>query len=285
MSKSGRKEVQELIARLVKTQVDGLTPIKFHPDDRADDGEVMVATLQGVDQHFQAKASWSLERTVAEVRANGIPASLDAKQIDTGNWSFYALRTKVGIRDVVIIRARSPSFGLTSSNKLVTAFVGTELKPVDEPLVAFDYAADVVVVDKKVHIINPDRTERLFVDAEAVKARAPLTAQDFASDLGAPLSAPTAVAIERVCSKNAHTARRVERLIAEGDLPKIKASDLRHALPDAGLTTDSFGKSGALKAQSDLLATILIELSADLYYQPRFAAPSRRVGNYRQVKR
>lgn len=64
----------------------------------------------------------------------------------------------------------------------------------------------------------------------------------------------------------------------------MKAPKVRSALPDVGLSADAFGKSGALKAESDAMAKILIEIAADFYYQPRFADPSRRVGSYRTVK-
>jgi hypothetical protein len=116
-----------------------------------------------------------------------------------------------------------------------------------------------------------------------VKKRAPQTAKKFGAGLGASLSAPTALAVERVCSHNAFTARRVERLVEGANLSAVTAPEVRNALPDAGLPKDAFGKRGALKADTDVQATILIEIAADLYYQPRFADPSRRVGSYRNV--
>jgi hypothetical protein len=46
---------------------------------------------------------------------------------------------------------------------------------------------------------------------------------------------------------------------------------------------DAFGKRGALRAESDERATALIDIAADLYYQPRFENTPRRVGSYRRI--
>jgi hypothetical protein len=257
--------------------------VDFHPEDRAEEGEVLVAPLEGFDAHFQAKAAWSLERIVKEARAKGLPATLGAKDIREGGWSFYALRFKHGNRDIVLIRKNSPTRGLSAANKFMTKLVGNELRPVPEPLVAFDHTADLLVINKKVYVLRPQQAEQLFVDAEAVKKRAPQTVKKFEGGLKAKLSTPTSVAVERVCSKNAFVARRVERLIVGGNLESITAAKVRKALPNAGLGEDAFGKSGPLQADTDVQAKILIEIAADLYYQPRFTDASRRVGSYRTI--
>jgi hypothetical protein len=282
LSAKARSELAE-IARTVRQQCEAKTEVPFHPEDLAEEGEILAGALAGFDSNYQEKASWSLERTVEAIRASGLPELLGAADLVAGSWSFYALRLKEAGHDVVLVRAKSPTYGLGTAGKVLTKLIGNELRPVPEPLVGFDHAADVVVVDQKVYVAAPVRAERLFVDAEEVKSRAPQTAKKFDSGLGASLSASTALAVERVCSHNAFTARRVERLIEGGNLGAVSAPEVRQALPDAGLPEDAFGRRGPLEAETDVQAKILIEIAADLYYQPRFAGPSRRVGSFRDV--
>jgi hypothetical protein len=68
------------------------------------------------------------------------------------------------------------------------------------------------------------------------------------------------------------------------ELSRVTAAKVRAALKDAGLPTNAFGSSGPLKAVSDRDATILVDIAADLYYQPRFADAPRRVAAYRKVR-
>jgi hypothetical protein len=272
-----------LILGIEASQVTGRTPIDFHPEDSTEADEVFTTPLNGVDQFFQPNAVWSLERTIRELRSTGLPQPLSAAEIAGGHWSFYALRLRDSGRDLVAVRAKSPTFGLTSHNKLVTRLVGNELRLVEEPLISFDRSADVLVVDDWVFVIRPGVVERLFVDADAVKARAPQTATRFRGSLNASLSDATAMAIERICSHNANVARRVERLVADGGLEQVTAPEVRASLPSANLPPEAFGQRGPLRAESDGHAKILIEIAADLYYQPRFSQVPRRVGSYRSL--
>jgi hypothetical protein len=284
LSPKARGELAEIV-RQVRQRYEAMRSIPFHPEDSAEDTEVLTGDLTGFDSNYQEKAAWSLERTVKELRAPGLPELLGPTELSEGAWSFYAIRLKDGGHDVVVVRGKSPTYGLGSANKVVTKLIGNELRPVPEPLVGFDYDADLLIVDELVYVVSPSRAERLFVDAEAVKKRAPQTAQRFAKGIAATLTTETAGAVERICSHNATIARRVERLVSDGNLARVEAAKIRTALPDAGLPEDAFGKSGPLQAHTDPMAKILIEVAADLYYQPRFAGPSRRVGSYRNVKK
>src|SRR6202034_252466 len=109
--------------------------VKFHPDDQAEPDEVLRTPLKGFDSWFQEKAPWSLERVVTEMRGTStLPEVLGATEMREGGWSFYAVRIPLSDTDAVIVRAKSPSYGLNSASKLVTRLVGTELKPISEPL-------------------------------------------------------------------------------------------------------------------------------------------------------
>jgi hypothetical protein len=282
VSAAGRAGLDRIVSNLYDG-VSALDQVIFHPDDEAASNEVLTSQLKGFDAWFQEKAAWSLERTVEELRRKTLPEPLGQAEIRDGEWSFYAIRVVKPDADVVAVRAKSPSWGLSSEGKLLTVFVGTQLKPVTEPLIAFDHGADILIVEKTVFVLNPRSAERLLVDAEAVKARAPETAASFNAQLGASLSAPTVAAVQRVCSHNANVARRVERLIRDEALSRVTAAEVRAALPDAGLTKTDFGKSGPLKAVTDSHATVLIDIAADLYYQPRFDLAPRRVAAYRKI--
>jgi hypothetical protein len=256
--------------------------IPYHPDDLLDDHEVMVVALNGFDALFQQNASWSLERAVDELRRPKMPTPLDESGIRHGRWSFYVVRAALDGADVILVRAKSPTYGL-GTDKFVTALFGTQLKPVAEPLIAFDHSADLMVVGSKVYVLSPRPIERLFIDADAIKARAPQIASSFASKVSAALTSKTIDAIETVISKNANVGRRVERLTRDGALARVTAAEVRGALPDAGLPEDAFGASGPLQAVTDGFATVLIDIAADLYYQPRFDNAPRRVAAYRKV--
>lgn len=282
VSAAGRAELEKIADHLL-VSVRGLTEIPFHPDDIAESGEVLTANLKGFDAWFQSQAPWSLERTVVELRGASLPTTLGATEIRDGGWSFYAVRAVLGASDVIVVRAKSPSYGLSGPGKLVTAFMGNELRPVRNPLIAFDHSADIVVIDKKVFILSPRSAERLLVDADAVKARASQTAASFDTKVGAKLTPKTLIAVQRVCSQNANVARRVERLVRDGALGKVTAAKVRAALPDAGLFKTDFGASGPLNATTDGFATVLVDIAADLYYQPRFDASPRRVAAYRKL--
>jgi hypothetical protein len=282
LNKKARSELASIVRKL-RIESEAKSKLAFHPEDTAEDGEVLSGKLEGFDQNYQAKAAWSLERSVAEIRASGVPTVLGRKDLEEGGWSFYALRLKEDGSDTVLIRGLSPTYGLGSS-KVFARLVGTELRPIAEPLVGFDRDVDVLIVGETVYVVNPDRVERLFVDAEEVKRRAPQSVKRFVAEFAASVSPKTASSLEHACSHNAPLTRRIERLISEANLATIKGPQVRAALPDAGLKEDAFGKRGALRAETDAMAKILIEVAADLYYQPRFAGPSRRVGSYRQVK-
>jgi hypothetical protein len=282
VSAAGRAGLDRIVSNLYRA-VKALEEVVFHPDDEAAANEVLTSKLSGIDSWFQEKAAWSLERAVKQIRSKGLPAPLGQSEIRNGDWSFYAIRVNKPGSDVVAVRAKSPSWGLNSHGKFVTAFVGTQLKPVTEPLIAFDHSADILVVGPKVFVLNPRSAERLLVDADAVKARAPETAASFNAQIGATLSAQTLAAVQRVCSQDANVARRVERLIRDEALSKVNAARVRSALPDAGLSKTDFGKSGALHAVTDRHAKVLVDIVADLYYQPRFDASPRRVAAYRKI--
>lgn len=283
VSAGGRRDLQAVMES-IDANVDGRVEVDFHPDDEAGPGEVLTASLRGFDRWFQEQAAWSLERAVAEIRRTGLPDVLDEDGVRHGRWSFYAIRTSLGGSDVVAFRAKSPTYGLGSGNKLVTLLFGSELRPVDEPVITFDRHADALVVNDTVYIIEPRAVERLLVDADAVKARARETSLTFATKIGARLSERTTEAIHRVCSRNANVARRVERLNRDGVLSGISAAEVRAALADANLESDAFGRSGPLTAESDDRAIALIDIAADLYYQPRFSPTPRRVATYRNLK-
>lgn len=283
VSAAGRNELGSMLVEVMRRYV-GRKEVPYHPDDEADDDEVLVASLAGFDQHFQANAPWSLERVVSEIRADQLPSTLGAADIREGGWTFHALRTVADGHDLVAVRAISPMRGLTSSTKVVTAFTGNELKPFKEPLLAFDQKADALVVGDNVFVVAPRAVENLLIDADAVKARAPQTTQAFAGKLSAPLSSTTLDAVERVCSHNAVIARRVERLVRDGTLAHVTLDKVRQALPNAALDPGDFGSGTEIEAPTDDRARVLIDIAADLYYQPLFDNRPRRVAQYRRLK-
>lgn len=283
LNPSARSRLGDLVSKqfVIATEKE---EVDFHPDDLPDDNEVLVADLRGFDSWFQAQAPWSLERAIREMRRAQLPPVLTASGVAGGDWGFYLVRSRVKGSDVVVVRARSPTWGLKREHKLIAAIVGDELRPVDEPLLSFDHAADLVVIDDAVYVFEPRKIERLLIDAQAVKDRAPEIAASLELKLPARMAPETITAIEAACSHNANIARRVERIVRDQGLSGVTASRIRDALPDAGFSRSAFGASGPLRVRSPRHATVLIDIIADLYYQPRFTNAPRRVAAYRLVR-
>jgi hypothetical protein len=282
VSESGRKSL-DMIVSGIYADARRKKRVEFQPDDDGEDGSVQVAPLKGFDDYFQPDARWSLERVVKEIRAKGIPETLGAGEIRDGGWSFYAIRVADDKRDLVAVRAKSPTYGLSTHSKLMTRFIGNELKPVAEPLLSFDHFADLLVIKTKVFVLAPQHAEKLLVDADAVKARAEDLAQSFSAETKVKLTGPTIAAVERVCSHSANAGRRIEKMRRAGNLSRVTAASIRAALPDAGYSKDTFGKGGPIRVSSDAQAKLLIEIAADLFYKPRHEEGHRRVGSYRHI--
>ncbi|MEJ7785689.1 MAG: Kiwa anti-phage protein KwaB-like domain-containing protein [Solirubrobacteraceae bacterium] len=258
--------------------------ITYDADDSPAAGEVMVEALLGIDQHFQSAAPWSLERAVKAIAATGKPATLDRKELQRGGWTFYVLRGDARGKTATVIRATSPTRALKHGSRTLTHFVGGELRPMKDPLVGVDHDADAVVFDGNVYIFRPQRLERLFIDAEEVKARAPQIAAKFSTGLSAALSSNAATFVEKACSENSNVGRRVERLNRTGQLSSMTVPLLRAGLKDAKLHKDDFGKgSNMIDVTSVDHAIALIDIAADLYYQPRFEKTSRKVASFRRL--
>ena len=137
-------------------------------------------------------------------------------------------------------------------------------------------------------MLNPRSAERLLVDGEAIKARAPETAASFNAQLGATLSAKTLAAVQRVCSRDANVARRVERLIRDEALSKVTAAEVRSALPDAGLTKTDFGnreRCKPLRTAMPLCSSISPPTSITSRDSTRLHAGSRRTWKIRKRDR
>ena len=226
-----------------------------------------------------ARRGVDLERAQTAVTKSGRPQYLTAASV-AASWSFYVLQAATDGGAASVIRATSPTRALKFS-RLITRFVGGQLEVMEDPLVGVDFDADAVVIGPTVHIFQPQRIERLFIDAEEIEKRAPQITAKFAAGIGAKLSPQTTTWIEKVCSENSNVGRRVERMNRTARLSTMSVDELREGLADAKLSDDTFGKAKTRLEREGCLA--LIDIAADLYYQPRFEANSRKVAQYRRA--
>ena len=279
-SAGGRQLMFDTLVEAVN-DVQHLKAEPYHPDDQAGPGEILVGNLAGIDAFFQKDAPWSLERLIGETRQTGQPKWLTYNEIETGGWTFYAISATVDGQEATLVRAQSAFYGL--GKRIMTVVAGNELKVLDDPILGFDGRADAVVIDDKVYVAHPRQIERLFIDADAVKKRAPATTAAFEKAIAAGLTSTTTDSILRVCQKNSNVARRVERLVRDDTLKNVTEQSIRDSLSDANEKPDALGVSGPLVADNDRLARLLIDLAADLYYQPRYVDSPRRVAAYRNL--
>lgn len=283
LNAAAQSSVEGVVADATKKAL-GATQITYDPDDAPGTGEVMVHPLLGIDAEFQPKAPWSLENAIAAISKTGKPSLLDKGEVAGGGWSFYALRAGVDGKAAVAIRATTPTRSLTQRNRFITHLVGNELRPVQGPMIGIDHSVDAVVYDGTVYIFKPQRLELLFVDAEEIKRRAPAIVAKFTQGLQASLSTGAATWIEKACSENSNVGRRVERLNRTASLGSMTIAKLRSGLPDAKLEAKDFGASSKVIDVASLdHAIALVDIAADLYYQPRFESTSRKVASFRRL--
>lgn len=282
LNSSAEAEAAEIAGRIA-SKVAAAKRIDYHADDAPGPGEIMIRKLTGIDSEFQADAAWSIERLVAFLDAKGTRSFLDDHSIRAGGWTFYALRAdSKEFGPVTLIRHHSPTFSLKLNTRFISMLVHDKLVPVDTPLIAVDHKADAVVIGDHVFISNPQSVERLFVDADHVKALAPALAASIQKKSKLSMTSQSQDWIERACAENVNVARRVQRLIRDGTASSIDAKRLRAGLKDAKLPNDSFGKGKAIEIVDKEMAVALIDIAADLYYQPRFDSP-RKVAQYRRI--
>jgi hypothetical protein len=283
LNSDAQTAVEHIVAEMLRKAL-SLTVVKYDPDDIPSSGEVMTHALAGIDSEFQQAAAWSLERTVKEITRGGRRTNIGRSEIDHGRWTFYALHATVDGSGVTVVRGTSPTRALKHDGKWIAQFTGGELKPIRQPLIGIDYKAEAVVADGTVYIFAPQALERLLIDADEIKSRASQISARFESGLAAKLSVTTATCIETACSKNSIVGRRVERMNRTANLASMTEAKLREGLKDAHLPPKTFGAAGKpidITSLDD--AHVLIDIAADLYYQPRFEQTGRRVAAFRRL--
>lgn len=187
---AGAQQAAEGVIATVVTRALAANPIAYDPDDAPGSGEVMTRPLKGIDKEFQQAAPWSLERAAAAIARPGKPTVISKSEIAGGVWTFYVLRANANGNAATAIRATSPTRGLKHGNRVITQFVGNELRLMKDPLVGLEHDADAVIAGATVYIFRPQRLERLLIDADEIKTRAPQIASKFAQGVSAQLRRP-----------------------------------------------------------------------------------------------
>lgn len=283
LNAAAQHEVESVVDTVAKRAL-AAKAIPYDPDDAPNAGEVMTAALKGIDKEFQPAAPWSLERAAGEIAKQGKPATISKAEVTGGSWTFYVLRANSDGKAATAVRATSPTRGLKHGNRVITHFVGNELRLMKDPLVGLEHDADAVIIGGTVYIFRPQRLERLLIDADEIKARAPQIASKFATGVSAQFSPATATWIEKACSHNSNVGRRVERLNRTGALKSMTAAKLRAGMSAAKLPKDAFGPTpSTIDVGTVDHAIALVDIAADLYYQPRFEKTSRKVAVFRRL--
>jgi hypothetical protein len=280
------REVQNAFAEIVSDRVRGAlasSPVPLEPYASLEEtNEVFATTLQGFDAQYQHDAAWSLERLVAGVRGPGFPA-VSPGEADTRQWSYYALRVWVDGRDCVLVRKTNPMAGLNPNGKVMAKLVGGRLAKAEEAIFRFDHKADLVVIDDDVFVFQPQRIEQLFVDADAVKARAETSVAALLADITVGASDATVEALVAACEASARTGRRVERLTRDGVLRNAEFSSIADELEIAGYGRDWLGED-ELNFEHPERAGVLLDVLEDRFWRPKFYGGVRRASSWRTVR-
>lgn len=156
---------------------------------------------------------------------------LHANELRDGSFLFYAVALASAEEEPLLFVKQLNPTGLLRRAAVFGHLSGT-LRRVDKPDLAFAYDFDVVITRDELVVLNKTAFDRLFNDLQLTAAQVPIDITELRAALGTRLSlSPAAEAsLTAACSKRITFAKRLHRLVEQGNYGKLDTASFREAL-------------------------------------------------------
>jgi Domain of unknown function (DUF4868) len=160
----------------------------------------------------------------------------------------------------IFVRKGNP---VSLATKSVVAIFDDTLTRVTQPILAFDSAFDVILLDSSVWVLNQKNFEGLFKESEAVLARTAEWVDHLNQVL--PISAESKEWLAERLRQNSVMRRKVQSILRSTYLPKLTPDTLRTKMTGHGLAVEVLIKDGSLVFNKDTERDLLLFLNEDLW--------------------
>lgn len=224
----------------------------YNPDDEQDEDAAFLTASQ--DELLDTAL-------LAQLRRGASLPLIAADELRRRTLALYALL----IGDdpdsrAIFVRKGNP---VSLAAKGLVAVFDDALTRVTRPILAFDSAFDVVLLDSSVWILNQANFEGLFKESEAVLART----SEWADQLGQvlPIADGGREWLAARLRQNSVMRRKVHSILRSDYLPKLTPEVLRSKMAAHGLDPEDLMKDGCLVFTKDTEKDLLLFLNEDLW--------------------
>jgi Domain of unknown function (DUF4868) len=186
----------------------------------------------------------------------------------------------------IFVRKGNP---VSLATKSVVAIFDDTLTRVTRPILAFDSAFDVLLLESSVWVLNQKNFESLFKESEAVLARTSEWVDQLNQVL--PITSDSKQWLVDRLRENSMMRRKIQSILRGGYLPKLTPDALRAKMTVHGLAADDLMKDSSLVFNKDTEQDLVLLLNEDLWtgdfsdYKYAAARKSRRLkGRLRPAK-
>jgi len=160
----------------------------------------------------------------------------------------------------IFVRKGNP---VSLATKSVVAIFDDTLTRVTQPILAFDSAFDVILLDSSVWVLNQKNFEGLFKESEAVLARTAEWVDHLNQVL--PITAESKEWLAERLRQNSVMRRKVQSILRSTYLPRLTPDTLRAKMAGHGLAAEVLIKDGSLVFNKDTERDLLLFLNEDLW--------------------
>jgi len=160
----------------------------------------------------------------------------------------------------IFVRKGNP---VSLATKSVVAIFDDTLTRVTQPILAFDSAFDVILLDSSVWVLNQKNFEGLFKESEAVLARTAEWVDHLNQVL--PISAESKEWLAERLRQNSVMRRKVQSILRSTYLSRLTPDTLRAKMAGHGLAAEVLIKDGSLVFNKDTERDLLLFLNEDLW--------------------
>ncbi len=194
-------------------------------------GPDQVATLELAN--FQDRA------LIAELaEPSGLPR-YDPNEEGLGELALYGLTVSQEDDRLVLVR-KTPQIYVPRGKRFLGLVRNGRVEAIDEPILAFDGKADVLISGSTVFIFNSSAFKRLFITADLLRARVEEDTR-LVADLIPIANVDEFLA---ACSRDANMMTKLGRLARRDYLSRLTIEDVRATIDHYGLPSDLLNERG-----------------------------------------